>query len=906
MDTADLAKLAVAIGVPLSSAVGLVYRRFRRTGTDEIESFTRYVTQGLKYYLGRHLRRQLAAELTLRQYARVHLRSAVTGEMMVPATYPVKLKTDDAFVPLLLKEANSATVEYQDLLERSGARTVIVGEPGSGKSSLMKRVFRDACRQANRSPRNAPLPVLFELSELSRLEPEELAEIDHRRLFDECFKSVGDTAAFEAKKAVEDLQHGAGFLILLDGLDEVPREAAGKVVEAIAELAKSLSLSSPQSSLLVSTRTQHYLTVHDRAFIEAFQPLQVRAFTVADVYQFLLNWPFESDRSQNISRLFSRIRRLPSLAEMCTNPLALSMFVARDQQTEGAVSPETRSEFYSSLIDELLVNRRFRSKEDAMGRPRLKKSRERILGVACLGHLLDSDESLNSVSQERMLGAVREADQADDDAAAVLETLAVDTGLFSVEREGESYRFMHLTLCEYLAAREVVNAGEAGWAKIAERLQSGGEYWASRLGEVVSFAAGLAPDSLERRIVDDLGSGVGDGLLLRAAIEAQGYSDPRVIAAALREAEALRAIGPESWDVKWFSRLRWLLAVLRDMRASTQAELKGADAEVPTPTSFLTELIDAHGAAERLLATLARTDPVAALGIAEDSGRNGLMDIVAGASEDFAVLMAILARAESGSRQWAQALIHCALRERQIASVLSASHSDDEAGARDGGWAESFVLDGSVYGRLLDDVLDDRDGWREGDGEVLEHLARTKPPRSFVWNLMLGSGIGLMLLAAVTFVVLVTLSGWASGGRSPALSVMLAVLAVSVAGLLLLWLTQDLRETLTHLLVRRRVRALEVKVGGGGSISLQVAPERRHAGGKEERASLGLVRLWRGQVLRETLNLTAFRLGLRERAAGRAEDWRPRRLLCVVAGVPRGDIEALQAARRLRGTRGQL
>jgi hypothetical protein len=65
--------------------LGIAYRRFRRTATNDIEPFSRYVSQGVKYYVGRFVRRQLAAELTLRQFARMHLRNTAT-EMMVPAT----------------------------------------------------------------------------------------------------------------------------------------------------------------------------------------------------------------------------------------------------------------------------------------------------------------------------------------------------------------------------------------------------------------------------------------------------------------------------------------------------------------------------------------------------------------------------------------------------------------------------------------------------------------------------------------------------------------------------------------------------------------------------------------------------------------------------------------------------
>lgn len=48
--------------------------------TDEAPS--RCVAKGLRFYVGRIIRRQLATELALREYARVHLRATAWTMMM--------------------------------------------------------------------------------------------------------------------------------------------------------------------------------------------------------------------------------------------------------------------------------------------------------------------------------------------------------------------------------------------------------------------------------------------------------------------------------------------------------------------------------------------------------------------------------------------------------------------------------------------------------------------------------------------------------------------------------------------------------------------------------------------------------------------------------------------------------
>jgi hypothetical protein len=914
MDRTTVTQLLVLVGVPLLGLFGGLYRRFRQSETDEIESFSHYLTQGAKYYVGRMIRRQLAAELTLRQYARVHLRSTAK-DMIVPARYPVSLKVDEVFVPLLLRGATRQTVEYVDLVEASGARFVVVGDPGSGKSSLMKRTFRDACRRASVDPRRSPVPVLVELRSLSRIEKQKLAELTGDDLFELCTASLREAAAFKATHAVEDLKHGAGYLMLLDGLDEVPSDVSGRVADALTTFASDLALSSPKSSIVISTRTQHYVSLHDRPFREAFKPLSIRPFSIADVYRFLLNWPFESDRADAITRLFSRIRQLPSLTEMCTNPLALSMFVARDQQTDGAISPETRTEFYSSLVDELLVNRRFRREAHAAGRQRLRQVREQVLGTVCLSHLLDPNEALNSVPEQRFCDCILEAGFRDPEVQDVLGGLAIDTGLFSAEREGETYRFMHLTLCEFLAAREVVNAGDEGWTRILQRLErradpSGNDAtdWASRLGEVVAFACGLAPRSLRDRIIRDLAEREDHVLLLRASMEAQGYADESVIAAVRREAESLAQIDPRWWDIAWFARLRWLIAVLRDIAAGARADAGEATSSVPRPASYLLSLIDKHGAEHMVLATLARTDADAALVIAEDSGRPSLMDVVVGAVDDFSVLVGILSRSANGGTAWRQALVHCALRQRQVAEILATTGEGVETSLTAGGWQASFLLKGSVYGRVLDDVLDAPRSWRDDDKELLETLARIKAPRRLVWTALravasqspnIASVIGSITILAAVFVGVGALAEL-GGGRATSFSTWSFVVGTTIAVTLLvttfrrlMWTRRDLRD-----------RMFEVRVGSAtltlGSALRSPAPYHGRATVRRSVSPRVTSRLWRKPVLEEVLNLGRFRFSPLDRPDADERRWHPGVIRRIFTGVRNDDIRALLEARRLR------
>lgn len=894
MDVPTILK-ALAAATPVVGVVGFLYRQFRRSGTQEVESFARYLTQGLKFYVGRHLRRRLAGELTLRQYARVHLQSTAT-EMLVPATYPVSLSTDRVFVPLLLRDASRGTVEYQDLVEQSGERTVVIGEPGSGKSSLMKRTFRDACRRAIADPAHAPLPILFELRSLGQSLKDELVELNAEGLLDCCLRSLEETAIYKTGSSAVDLQHGGGLLLLLDGLDEVPREASGHVASVIVELGALLARRSANSSLIVSTRTQHYLSMHDRAFEEAFHALSIRPFSNADIYRFLLSWPFERDRAKQISRLFTRIRQLPSLGELCTNPLTLAMFIARDQQTEGEASPETRSAFYAALVEEFLVNRRHRQQDSPIGRQRLLRQREKILGAICIEHLLDPNEALNSISEERMLRGIEAADIEPADAPAILEGLAIETGLFSSERAGQTYRFMHLTFCEYLAATAVVNRGAPLWEEIVARLK--GEHgtsdddWRSRLGEVIAFSAGRSPESLAEQILSDIRRQMSDTLVLRAALEAQNYRNTDVIAATLEEEAAIAAVPPTGWDVAWFTRLRWLLAVQRDIAAGGQPELSAdRDTAVAPPGNYLVGLIDIHGAPELLLGALSRVDVEAALDIAEGSGEDSLVDVVSTGADDFGTLLAILARHTPAS-PWAVSLVHCALNESQIAQVLAEIAVDVPGSAPIRRWQEWFVLRGTVYGRLLDDVLARPQKWRPEEEALLNYLAEARVPRRELTE-FLRYALPIVFLPAAVAVTLITITGLtnAKSWWSQGLSLLILILPAFAV-------TFRLRDLVRGMLTRSRTEKVAIADGSLLSVALDAISPSETTRGRTMRVRRG--RLRRSAVLEEVVNLRQYRFSEDDLGRSDADTWSPGRIELAITGVGELDIRALNYARNMR------
>jgi len=121
-----------------------------------------FVADGLLTLCSRYIMHSLTARLTLKRYC--HLQMAGQSKFLhVPSASDVKVDIDKAFVPLALEKSAGEPIYTQRSMLTVDSRIRIVGDPGSGKSSLVKRVLRDSCMRGMSAPSQSRLPILLEL-----------------------------------------------------------------------------------------------------------------------------------------------------------------------------------------------------------------------------------------------------------------------------------------------------------------------------------------------------------------------------------------------------------------------------------------------------------------------------------------------------------------------------------------------------------------------------------------------------------------------------------------------------------------------------------------------------------------------------------------------------------------------
>jgi formylglycine-generating enzyme required for sulfatase activity len=214
-------------------------------------------------------------------------------------------------------------------------RWAVIGDPGAGKTTLLRHL---AAKVAQERP--APwVPVMESLPRLMR-EPEWLLDRIERRL-----RRAGASVAGLAA-ALEREGHEGRLLLLLDGLDEVPRNRR----EEAEALLRQLSARWPATPIVVTSRPIGY-----RRPGADFQELQLLPFDSEQRRRFLARWFGRATGKPDHQRAVAAAVELEadySLRELAGNPLYLTLMALLIEK--GAAPDRRRSGLYVQVFDLLL------------------------------------------------------------------------------------------------------------------------------------------------------------------------------------------------------------------------------------------------------------------------------------------------------------------------------------------------------------------------------------------------------------------------------------------------------------------------------------------------------------------------------------------------------------------------
>lgn len=707
--TAPVLSVAAAIA-------GVVWRRYRRPQDKATGSVGGYVAGTARSRIRARFSRVAAAQLGLRDYA-AHQMESFPTHLTIPSIHQYRVEIDRSYVSLTLLSSDRTTIIDTSLLDRAIGSALIFGEPGSGKSSLTKKLFREECKRAMAGQREARLPVYVQLRDIEWGAFPSTRNEARRWLRGEIERKVTDSVGVhDPEFLLRTYKAGPGLSVILDGLDEVPAAQAEDIAIALGDVVTVLRRHSAGDTVVIVTARTQLEAILPNVVLDAFEYVyELSPFSPADVYAFLRRWPFDGDGLAQAHRIIDDLRRYPTLAEMCQNPLMLGMYVAYDQHygSQGAAQrvrlPETRPDFYKLVLGELLLFRREEQTGTRVAGTQLRRTREELLGRLALAHLMDWTQPLNSI---RWVDAVAAAcvafgHETYAEGEQALRRMAVDTGVFVEDRRGESLSFIHLSLCEFLAGLEVANSDDGTLAGVLSAAPVERRLW-----ELAVFAVSLSGRARRATALRNLqDNGAPPAFILRVVRESQAFDDIVFRDAVYRAIKMLVDAPPRAWHDRWFSDLRLLVSCLGE--AARVADVRKIP--VPIPPDDVLAAIAGEDAWRfgRLLDMYLRVSPSEALSLAERFPQgHAFLDAprIVAAMEQPALVELALDRVQRGADEagfWALALGEAALRFELVASILVGEAPSSvllEETRRAGTsfyWREHGPISGSVYRCVL-------------------------------------------------------------------------------------------------------------------------------------------------------------------------------------------------------------
>jgi hypothetical protein len=337
-------------------------------------------------------------------------------------------------------QGSQTPVHWQELA-LTKRRLMVLGKPGAGKTTLLQHIAIQ-CDQAKFRPEL--LPIFIRLKFFA----EDARDADGLSLLDYISQEYCDDSV--SKQEVEYLLRHGRALILLDGLDEVPKQDINEVLKQLRRF-----LDKPFNNQIIITcrkAAQEYLDNRFQGFIS----VEVADFGKNQIETFAARW-FETfpgnSRLQGEHQANQFIERLNDpenqrIKELAGTPLLLHLTCLIFQETDDF--PSQQSELYRDALNLLLTKwNKFNN-----GIQLNKTERDLLMKQLSQVAAITFEQGEFSFKLDRIQQIFAESDFASED---WLKSIEAQHGLL-IKLGRKIYSFSHQTFQEYLTARYHINS----------------------------------------------------------------------------------------------------------------------------------------------------------------------------------------------------------------------------------------------------------------------------------------------------------------------------------------------------------------------------------------------------------------------------------------------------------------
>jgi hypothetical protein len=336
--------------------------------------------------------------------------------------------------------------------EEKGPKLVVIGPPGSGKTTLMRHITMVLTTPVYRRSdiaNNNRLPILLFL----RDHAQNIVENPNLRMPDLVELTLKRVDLRPPENWFESKLKKGKFLIMLDGLDEVADIQARRLIVSWVERQTEIY---PDNVFIVTSRPYGYR----EASLAGVNVFEVMPFSREKIDYFVHNWYLANEIKSHLKNddgvrqqakagaqdLLNRLGKSADLMALAVNPLLLTM-IATVHRYRSAL-PGRRVELYKEIFEVFLGKRQQSKGLDVNLTPAQQQS-----VLQPLAYQMMSDQQ-REIRLENALELIKQPlllVQSNVDARTFIKNIENQSGLL-LERENGIYAFAHKTFQEYLAS----------------------------------------------------------------------------------------------------------------------------------------------------------------------------------------------------------------------------------------------------------------------------------------------------------------------------------------------------------------------------------------------------------------------------------------------------------------------
>jgi predicted NACHT family NTPase len=347
-------------------------------------------------------------------------------------------------------------------------RLMVWGSAGSGKTTALKALILKAVKRFAEKKRDRDkIPIFIELRQFLKVD-------SVFSLIDVIAEQLEHGASLDpkiAKTYTLKLLKKGNLLILMDGLDEVPRDVLFQVQEDIDNLVRHY----PENHFILTCR---YGATEFVPF--EFKEVEMTSFDWHQIEAFVIAWFRDAPEKGLDGRFLAHLKENPQVRELGKNPLTLTMLCTMYEQGHGF--PKGASALFDDATELYLrkwdSSRRIEHRDDIYD-GKLSRNRRRNLFYKLAFEGMDQQDEPKyfwrrqdlEMFIKRFISNIPgiQDESIDTDTRAIIDALEAQDSLL-MRTSSDAYTFSYRSFQEYFAAMNIVEETSSNMEKLKDLL----------------------------------------------------------------------------------------------------------------------------------------------------------------------------------------------------------------------------------------------------------------------------------------------------------------------------------------------------------------------------------------------------------------------------------------------------